>query len=172
MKKQPRVEPEIIRTWATFSPCRQYRYTLWRVWDEAKPPCAFICLNPSTADETVNDPTVTRCIRYSQRWGYGSFCMLNIFAFRATDPKVMKRERDPVGFDNNDVIRSTASEVGFLDGRIVLAWGNDGLHLERSASVMQIVREAGYPVACLGITGKGQPKHPLYLRNDQSVIAL
>ena len=77
---------------ATFSECRKYRYTLWRRWDGlfASGYAMFIGLNPSTADETNDDPTIRRCIGYARDWGYGGLCMTNLFAFRATLPKNMK----------------------------------------------------------------------------------
>ena len=82
---------------AEFSPCRTYRYALWRWWDRSRPYAMFIGLNPSTADEVNNDPTVSRCIGYSRRWGYGGLCMTNIFAYRSTDPARMKAHSAPIG---------------------------------------------------------------------------
>ena len=79
-----------MRTDAVFSDCRKYRYALWRVWDESKPVAVFIGLNPSTADEVNDDPTVKRCVNFAQEWGYGGLCMANLFAFMATDPEVLK----------------------------------------------------------------------------------
>src|ERR1700747_1513844 len=77
---------------ALFSPCRRWRYLLWRRWDRDRGICAFICLNPSVADETQDDPTVRRCINYAKDWGYGSLFMLNAYAFRATDPRLMQAQ--------------------------------------------------------------------------------
>ena len=81
---------------AVFSPCRTYRYALSRVWAADKPYALFIGLNPSTADETLDDPTIRRCIDFAKRWGYGGLVMANLFAYRATDPAVMKRAAEPV----------------------------------------------------------------------------
>ena len=80
-------ETELQRT--IFSQDREFRYTLWRQWGRVVKTVAFIGLNPSTADEQVDDPTVRRCIRFAKDWGYDAMWMMNIFAFRATDPKVM-----------------------------------------------------------------------------------
>ena len=92
----------MINRQTIFSPCRRYRYTLWRAWDMFNPGYVmFIGLNPSTADEVQDDPTIRRCIGYAKEWGYGAFCMTNIFAFRATDPRVMKAQADPVGPEND-----------------------------------------------------------------------
>ena len=82
---------------AKFSACRKYRYALWRTWDESKPYVMIIGLNPSTADENKNDPTITRCINFAKSWGYGGVCVTNLFAFRATVPSDMKTSNDPIG---------------------------------------------------------------------------
>ncbi len=74
---------------AELSKCRAYRYALWRTWDESKPFAMFVGLNPSTADELEDDPTIRRCINFSKLWGYGGLCMVNLFAYRATDPTAL-----------------------------------------------------------------------------------
>ena len=87
---------------AVFSPCRTYRYALSRVWAADKPYALFIGLNPSTADETLDDPTIRRCIDFAKRWGYGGLVMANLFAYRATNPSEMKAATDPVGVANDE----------------------------------------------------------------------
>ncbi|SFI76527.1 DUF1643 domain-containing protein [Nitrosomonas sp. Nm34] len=105
-----------------FSPCREYRYTLYREWEEGQGVCMFIGLNPSTADEIKNDPTVIRCINYAKRWGYQAMYMANIFAYRATDPNVMKEHPEPVG--NNDIylkgMAKDSSIIALLHGGIMV----------------------------------------------------
>lgn len=86
---------------AKFSECRKYRYALWRTWDETKPHVMIIGLNPSTADETKNDSTITKCINFAKSWDYGGLCMANLFAYRATKPSDMIASNDPVGTDND-----------------------------------------------------------------------
>lgn len=147
---------------ATFSPCRTWRYSLHRSCSllKAEPRLlAVIGLNPSTADETSDDPTVRRCIRYAFEWGYQGLCMLNLFAFRATDPADMKAARDPVGPGNNKVLRSES------EGRDVLcAWGVHGKFWSRGSKVRWLLRDRN--LLCLGRTADGEPKHPLYMRAD------
>jgi hypothetical protein len=150
---------------ATLSPCRTYRYSLWRVWEPDKGMVAFCGLNPSTADETVDDPTIRRCIGFARDWGYGGLYMLNLFAFRATDPKVMKAATDPVGPDNDATLVSYQKQ-GVL---IVAAWGNDGVFKGRAQHVLKNVLVHG-PVKCLGRTKDGCPKHPLYLPKTASLV--
>lgn len=140
---------------AMFSPCRTYRYALWRMWDSAKGFCMFICLNPSTADETVDDPTVRRCTGYAEAWGYGGMYMTNLFAFRATDPHEMKRAIDPVGPQNDFHLVSTAKEAAV----VIAAWGTAGSFLSRDVDICKLI----WPMECLRMTKTGYPAHPLYL---------
>ena len=139
------------------SPDRVYRYALWRVIDPQNPLYTlFIGLNPSTADETLDDPTIRRCQRFAQEWGSGALCMVNLFAFRATDPETMKRATDPIGPENDAYLFRLikgASEV-------IAAWGNHGTFKGRDREV----NERFGPFRCLGINGNGTPKHPLYLK--------
>jgi hypothetical protein len=120
--------------------------------------CAFIGLNPSTADESVNDPTVRRCIEFARDWGYGGMYMLNAFAFRATDPRVMKAHSDPVGADNDRALMYFSG----LSMITIAAWGCHGAHQDRHSRVIELIPN----LHCLGITKHGFPKHPLYLRAD------
>lgn len=148
-----------------FSPCRRYRYT-WRLrWDTREPPCTFIGLNPSTADEQGPDPTVRRCISYAKLWGYGGLTMLNLFAFRATDPKAMLAEPYPVGPANNGYIFSESGLTNIQFGIVIAAWGNHGVHLERSKEIRESFRDV-MPLHYLTMTKSGEPGHPLYLKGD------
>lgn len=149
---------------ADFSPCRKWRYVLWRQWGAGDRFVSFIGLNPSTADETKNDPTVTRCINYAKRWGFDGMYMLNIFAYRATDPRDMKAVPDPVGPGNDAALLEywARSEI------TVAAWGVHGAYRDRAASVRR--RIAG--LHCLGITKDGNPKHPLYLKSELRPVVL
>lgn len=142
---------------AHFSPCRVWRYSLWRIWDPSKPAIAFCCLNPSTADELIDDPTVRRCIQFSKNWGYGSFTMLNAYAYRSTDPRGLKTVENPVGEENDVVLATVAARVQ----DIIVGWG---VHCEpnRAESVLKILGK----VHCLGVNENGSPKHPLYIRGN------
>ena len=157
--------PEPIR--CRFSPCRRYRYRWEMVWQADAPPCAFIGLNPSTADEQGPDPTVRRCIGYARDWGYGRLIMLNVFAYRETDRLAMKRVENPIAEHtdaraNDRAIRTTVKGVVKAGGLVVAAWGADGAHLGRSACVRELLE--GLPLHYLTLTGAGEPGHPLYLR--------
>lgn len=152
-----------------FSGCRKYRYTLWREWGVGTLPmlelgnrkspeayCMFIGLNPSTADETNDDPTIRRCIDFAKRWGYGALCMTNIFAWRDTDPEKMKRELEPIGLYNDEWLTKVAAGAGV----IVAAWGKHGAHMNRAEQVKKLIPN----LQCLKLNGDGSPQHPLYLK--------
>lgn len=118
----------------------------------------FIGLNPSTADEVNNDPTVRRCIGYARDWGYDALCMTNIFAYRATDPQVMKSMADPIGPDNDRALRKMSRSAGI----VIAAWGTHGAFAGRHQAVLKMLPN----LHCLRLTKDGFPAHPLYLRSD------
>ena len=146
---------KILFSDALFSEDRIYRYALWRTWDDTLPKVLFIGLNPSTADEVQDDPTIRRCIRYAQDWGYGGYIMGNIFGYRSTDPKKLKLIDDPVGIDNNYWLKKLHKEAELTIG----AWGNHGKLLDRGEEIVNLIDN----LYCLKITKEGQPSHPLYL---------
>lgn len=163
-----------------FSPCRKYRYSLLHSWDELfeRRRCIFICLNPSTADETQLDPTLTRIRAFSQRLGCNEFLMLNIFAFRATDPKNMKSALDPVGPENDAIIRAHIEEAAELNSpqaiHVVAGWGTQGDFLNRDAAVLKymqpLIERLGGRLTCLGQNANGSPKHPLYIKGTAEFL--
>ena len=141
-----------------FSADRQYRYTLWREWDLFLPGYAmFIGLNPSVADETKDDPTIRRCVAFAKAWGYGALVMTNLFAFRATDPRAMQAQVDPIGAENDHWLRQCAEDAAV----IVAAWGTRAAHRGRGLAVARLLLE--YPLMCLDVTVSGHPRHPLYV---------
>jgi hypothetical protein len=143
---------------AVYSACENYRYQLTRTWDDTQAKALFIMLNPSTATEFQNDPTVERCERRARALGFGAFRVTNIFAYRATDPQKMRAQADPVGPENDAAILGA---VSWAD-RVICAWGNHGAHLGRGAFVAAMLRKTPVPLWHLGLTQSGVPKHPLY----------
>jgi len=141
---------------AHFSRCRRFRYALWREWNDDAPKVLMIGLNPSTADATRNDPTIRRCIGFARDWGFGGVWVLNLFAFRATYPEVLKAAADPVGPRNDIWIRRVARKVD----RAVAVWGNHGAMLGRSTRVRSML---GDRLEVLRLNAGGEPAHPLYL---------
>lgn len=154
-------EPPVQKS-ATFSPCRRYRYSLSRRWSD-RPLCTFIGLNPSTADENLDDPTIRRCIGFAKAWDCGGLMMLNLFAFRSTDPKALGTVADPIGKENDDVLFNW----GRNGGPAIAAWGVGGAILDRGKKVAEML----VMLKCLGTTADGHPRHPLYLRRDAAPVA-
>ncbi|MBT7447467.1 MAG: DUF1643 domain-containing protein [Tateyamaria sp.] len=144
---------------ATYSECEKYRYSLTRIWNGSGKRVNFIMLNPSTATELQNDPTVERCERRARTLGYGSFAVTNIFAWRDTDPKAMKKASDPIGPENDASIIKQAEWANDL----IAAWGTHGAHLERGSSVKSMLQFTNQPLFHLGLSKAGHPRHPLYL---------
>jgi hypothetical protein len=149
-----------------FSECRRFRYTLTREWDASLSKVAFIGLNPSTADEMQDDPTIRRCIGFAKTWGYGGLLMLNIFAFRATKPadmwKAWKAGVDIIGGSRNWTEDLQIYALEHKCARVIAAWGTHGG--SRGTSVMLNWQHP--ELECLGLNANGSPKHPLYLKGD------
>jgi hypothetical protein len=146
---------------AIFDVNDRYRYSLWRAWSAHHPRVAFILLNPSTADEQRNDPTIRRCMRFARAWNFGSMEVLNLFAFRATDYKELFRASDPIGQENSRFLLQEVQRCS----TVVLGWGTRGKFLSRDRQVIQLLADRK-EVYCLGLTKDGQPRHPLYIKGD------
>lgn len=152
---------------AIYSDCERYRFALTRTWDAGADRVLFVMLNPSKATEIQNDPTVERCERRARALGFGAFRVTNIFAWRETDPRLMRKAQDPIGPDNDMAIRDG---VAWAD-RVIAAWGAHGAHLDRGAAVAALLRQTGKPLHTLGLTKHGHPKHPLYISYKQPPVA-
>jgi hypothetical protein len=142
-----------------------YRYQLYRMIGGLGGTVAtFIMLNPSTADAVVDDPTIRKCLGFSLRWGCAELQVVNLFAFRATDPADLRRSGDPVGPKNRDWIRRSVEEAckQIIPGPVVCAWGRHGTYMGRDEIVMGWIEDLCAPM-CLGLTRDGHPRHPLYV---------
>jgi hypothetical protein len=148
---------------ADYSPCLTWRYSLTRVWNPSGSRVLFVMLNPSTATEVQNDPSVERCERRARALGHGGFRVCNIFAFRATDPRVMRAAPDPVGPLTDAAILAGAEWADV----VICAWGTHGAYLGRGLAVEQALRSTGKPLHHLGLSKAGFPKHPLYIGYDR-----
>ena len=156
-----------------FSEDRKYRYSLYREWDIKKPRIAFIGLNPSTADEHVDDPTIRRCIDFAKKWGFGSMLMGNIFAFRSTDPELLFKVTNPEGVGNDYWL----DKIQMASDKTVACWGIHGEFKDRGYHVrLNLTADRTKPhnarnaLYVFGITKEGYPKHPLYLRKTSKII--
>lgn len=143
---------------ATFSDCRRYRYKLSRIWQPARPQMCFVLLNPSTADETRDDPTIKRCITRAINAGYGGVEIVNLFAWRSTFPVNLYQAPDPVGSQNDDAIFEAARRAKL----VICGWGKHGALRGRGEVVLRIIRQVATPHV-LALNADGSPKHPLYI---------
>lgn len=135
-----------------------YRYSLTRVWDASRPTITFVLLNPSTADAVDLDPTLRRCVSFSQREGFGGMRILNLYAYRTPSPAVMLATSDPVGPENDRVLAEAS-------GTVVAGWGTNANPV-RVARVLKLLP----PLKALKITKDGHPQHPLYVKSDSPLV--
>lgn len=149
---------------ADFSEDRKYRHSLWRIWDESKPLIMFIGLNPSTANEVGNDPTIRRVISFAKSWGYGGVYMMNLFSFVTPYPAELKKNEKYLNqFQNFSEIESIAKGCD----KIIFAWGNFEEAIDAGKEI-----SFKFPNAyCLGKNKNGSPKHPLYIKSDVELIS-
>lgn len=143
---------------AVISGCEQYRYQLTRRWGPG-PAVVWIMLNPSTADATTDDRTISKCIGFTDRQGFSALIVVNLFAFRARHPTDMYAAIDPIGPENDTHIAAVA-KAGAMT---ICAWGNNGGHQGRDKIVVKWLRENGVEPYALTITNEGQPGHPVML---------
>jgi hypothetical protein len=115
----------------------------------------FIGLNPSTADATKDDPTIRRCLGFARSWGFGQLIVANLFAYRSTDPSVLKSVSDPIGPRNNRWLKTLSDEAALT----IAAWGMHGTLHRRGELLLPSLKNAHH----LGRTRDGHPRHPLYL---------
>lgn len=141
-----------------FSPCDKYRYRLRQIWGDGPLQC-YLMLNPSTADLNANDPTVERVERRARASGFAGLEVINLFAYRATDPQDMLAQQEPVGPDNDQHIIEAAKSCG----QLVLGWGNHGQHMNRGRNVIEMLLQHDIQLFCLKVNNDGYPAHPLYI---------
>jgi hypothetical protein len=153
-----------VESGAIFDATGDYRYTLWREWDERRSRVAIVMLNPSVADEMQNDPTIRRCIEFARSWGYGSVEIVNLFAYCTPYPKELSNATEPIGIENDRYLRQASNRSRGL----VFAWGNWGYLRSRDRQVCKLL--ARVERYCLGLTRTGQPRHPLYLPRDTQLM--
>lgn len=165
-----RLAPDIIRSSADFSPCGRYRTTLWRGWGdliEDEPFALWLAMNPSTADLTHNDPSVARMVSFTRREGLKSLCVTNVCDYRATNPRDL---RAPGVIPCSDQNLSAISRNASVAERVIVAFGSLPKALRPHAErAVQIMRDQGITLWCLGHNSDGSPKHPLYVRSDAAL---
>lgn len=153
-----------------------YRYSLERRWSDDAIDARrvlWIMLNPSTADALIDDPTIRRCIGFSQFWGYPQLAVRNAFAFKATKPADMASAKvqgvDIVGPLNDELLLDGFMDIKNFGGLAVVAWGAH-CPITREEEIIKIANSVGVNLHCLGLTKDGKPKHPLYIRADAPLV--
>lgn len=149
---------------AVLSPCGTYRYRLDRVWDQDAAPMVWVMLNPSTADHAEDDATIRRCTSFARAAGHGGFTVVNLFALRATDPAHLREHADPVGPLNEAALVDATDDAV----RVAAAWGDVSRpeRARQAAAVTDLLHRHAHALECLGLTVKGHPRHPLYVRDQ------
>src|SRR5215212_6685880 len=154
-----------IRNSADISACGRYRYRLTRHWDPDVRPLTFVLLNPSTAAASLDDATIRRCMGFARREGAGGILVVNLYAFRSTNPRHLKHCPDPDGPENLRYLGEVAEDSRLTSSPVVCGSGTWGA--ERGQLVGARLLRQGAHLVCLGQTRCGHPKHPLYVRADQ-----
>lgn len=159
---------------ADVSGCGYYRYALWRVWDDKLPRAVFVMLNPSKADGEADDPTIRRCVGFAKSWQLGGLHVVNLFAYRATDPddlfSITPSQR--VGPLNDEYLRLTFNAARQSGHTLVCAWGDFGQPqvLERTRFVRLLAADRGVTLNVLKLTKNGRPNHPVRLPGALSPV--
>lgn len=160
-------------TAAQFSTCRTYRYSLTRLWDNDKSQAIWIGMNPSTADEKEDDPTIRKLIGFCKKWELGGLHIVNICAYRSTDKRNLESVYDPVGPRNSMYLRTLCKLPGV---KIICCWGNIQDKIDRikesliSTQVLLSDPKLKGNSYCLGINNTGHPIHPLYVSYNKPLI--
>lgn len=147
---------------AVISSCKTYRYLLWRIWDADKPMLTYLMLNPTTADDRLNDPTMLRCMRRAEMLGYGGMWVVNLFAVRAIGTERLYHHADPVGPQNDVALLGACMQAD----TVMCGWGLHGRVLNRGVDIAILLRDKNIATQCFGINENGQPVHPYYLPYD------
>lgn len=147
---------------AVFDASGKYRYALWRAWSLDHARIVFVMLNPSTAEEHKNDPTIRRCMEFAHAWQFGSIEVVNLFAYRTTYARELLKVDDPVGEENNRYLCQAVERCS----SVLVGWGANGILLGRDQQVMKLLVHLMKNVYCLGLTKGGHPRHPLYVKGD------
>lgn len=162
---------KFTRSSAEISACGRYRFVLSREWEQGEGRVCWVMLNPSTADATKPDHTLTKCVEFSRLWGFKALDIVNLFPLRTKSPRVLKASTEIIG--PRDEHEKLLTDVWMLAAAslartTVVAWGTHGTHLGRDRVVMQLLRNV--PLFCLGVNNDGTPKHPLMLPYEMSLV--
>lgn len=153
-----------VRREATLSDDGLYRYSLVRRWGVTGKPAQFVMLNPSTADDSLDDPTIRRCVGFALALGCAGIIVVNLYAYRTTKPAELWSAADPVGPNTDTYLRIVARRAATEGAPLIAAWGTLAKPA-RVAEALSVIGELGAAdrLTALGVTRAGAPRHPLYL---------
>ena len=158
---------------AVISGCGRFRFRLERDVQAEGSIYAFFGINPSTADAEVDDQTVKKWKGFSLAWGGKKFIVGNVCAYRATNVcELSDVVLSPAQVSENLAhIRQIAADADVL----VPCWGNRmkaPKHMRADFDiVLNMLLASGKPVRHLGLTKRGDPRHPLMLDYSTSLIS-
>jgi hypothetical protein len=158
MRKWRHVRADGTRSVAVYSGDGAHRLRLSRRWGTGEE-IAFVMLNPSTATEAANDPTLARCEARARAGGWGGMTVVNLFTLRTPDPGALFAHPSPVARGADRILRASVRRAG----RVVCAWGADRRARARAMDVLAVLADEGVQAWCLGISKDGAPRHPLYV---------
>lgn len=151
---------------AFISACGQFRYWLVRQWDDSLPCLVFVMLNPSTADANEDDATIRKCMGFARAKGYGGILVVNLYAYRATHPRVLKFNGWQTGPDNGKALSMALELARKQEGgehRVICAWGANARGRPEAGAFIQAATIVGVPLYALKRSPDGTPHHPLML---------
>lgn len=158
---------------AIISPCERYRYYLERNWSGVECPPVSDCvgaimLNPSKADHLIDDPTIIKDIFFAKKFGYKLLGVGNIFGLRSTDPRYLKTDKNPVGYDNATYLKKLIEK----SDKIILAWGSNDFAMPFAEQFLEDFSDYSDKFYQLGekTNKNGSPKHPLYLPHSTDLF--
>ena len=160
----------LVKKTAVISDCKKYRYRLTREWADG-PLLVFVMLNPSTADADIDDPTIRRCVGFAKRECYQGIEVVNLFAFRSTNPKYLKTVDNPYGHGNFDALGGAILGASLTQSHVICAWGAHPIAINAGKALIDRAKKAKVPLFCLGRTQRGFPRHPLYVPANQPMEA-
>lgn len=157
------------KTVVVYSLDRRYRYYLQWIFDGSKPLLVVCMLNPSTASHVETDPTIDGLLKRARAWGYGGIAVVNVYAYRSAYPKDLAYQTDPVG-EHNRLYQIYALELAKAGGLFLCGWGTHKGALAKGKQLELLALADHIQLHCLAVNANGSPKHPLYIKHDQTPI--
>ncbi len=162
-----------MKSSASFSSCKGYRWNLSRYINDTRKTLIFIGLNPSLANNSKNDPTLRRLIGFAELWEYGTLVVVNLFARITKSPKFLASCNDPVGWKNDVELNKRLNYWETNDScDLWIGWGINGRLMNRDKLILKRIKESSKKPYVIGLTKDGCPRHPLYTSKQKTLFHL